>query len=66
MSSFSSRTNPSEPGNGSFFSFTCGQSSGVTQIMNLKIKKFGILIFKPETSSTRKSHKVYLCINNKC
>ena len=35
----------SGPVNISFFSFSCGLSTGVTQIMNIKAEKFDIFIF---------------------
>ena len=44
-SSFSSWMNPSEPGNISFLSFSCGRSNGVTEIMNIKAEKFDTFIF---------------------
>ena len=45
LSSCSSWINSQNIGNVSFFSLSCGLSSGVTQIMNLKAKKFDIFIF---------------------
>ena len=45
-----------ERGNVSFFSLPYGLSSCVTQIMNLKIKKFGIFIFTgKDVGKNRKS-----------
>ena len=56
MSSFSSWINASERGNVSFFSLPYGLSGCVTQIMNLKIKKFGIFIFtSKDVGKNRKS-----------
>ena len=43
ISSVSSWINPLEPENVSLFSFPCGLSSGVAQIMNLKTERFDML-----------------------